>query len=272
MKTGSKRENRVTGLLVPALAGALVLGCGDGSDKDWDEEIVLQLFKPANLVLGTVTVSVTQGSTTRTKQVNTGGAEGFFASCESNRMRVIPAAVSGKYPTVSVVITADNQLPKSGIKKDIPVPVSAEGSVVKMILLQGQSYQPAGACASDLDKIPPPKQVGEACAADAECLGGRCLAKEEDFQKVYTFQGGYCSASCQDTCVVGKGKCLRSGKDCTSDDVCRQARCDKGQYCFATKDGNNQVTDAFCVKSCSKPSDCRANDYECTPGGVCFPI
>jgi len=253
------------------LAGlVLTAACGDGGGKDWDQEVVLQVFKPAQLKLGVVTITATQeGGASRDTRVNLAGQEGFFKDCESNRVRILPTRVKGKYPPVTVTVTAQQSLPAGGVTRVIQVPVSDPGSVVKMILLRGKTYEPTGACASDLGGVKVPRSVGEACQDGADCLGSRCLGTVHDFQKIYTFVQGYCTHSCADTC--SSGKCHATGHACKVDGDCRKARCGVGEQCFTTVNGNSQVTDAFCLKQCTRAADCRSNGYGCTAGDVCFP-
>jgi hypothetical protein len=76
---------------------ALLLLTGACSDSEnYDQELIIQLFKPKGANLGAVKVTATQGATTRATTV-----ANPFADCESNKLRIVPAAEEdGSYPDV----------------------------------------------------------------------------------------------------------------------------------------------------------------------------
>jgi hypothetical protein len=233
-----ERDVITLGLPIVAL---LLSGCG--RKKDWDEEIIVQVFKPKGLDVGRVTVTAKQGAKTASADVK------GFADCDSNRVRVIP--VQGSADNVSLTVTANK-----GHLMPVTRGVNPGTTGVKITMGSGP-YEPGGACSPSVtpdsgppkDGTPPPtRSVGEACDNDGQCKGGTCLTELENLGSKITLTGGYCSS------------------DCTSN-----ACADTGEKCWENTDGNGTVTGKFCVKTCAMASDCSRSGYTCTPGNLCMP-
>ncbi len=227
----------------------LATSCGD---KDWDEEIVVQIFKENKLNVGTVTVTAVQSGKKIAQSVNGDGT--FFNSCETNRVRIIPATKGGVYPDVIITVSSAS-LPKVTATKTVKVPAS---SMVQILMGSGSHFDPTDCKPSTTTQL---KETGEACSTGSQCKGGRCLFKLEDGGKKYQFQGGYCTASClkktsaceAPTCAAAPAK---GEKDC----------------CYSVADGYGKKVDAVCLKRCGNSNGCRTiEDYTCTPGNNCFP-
>lgn len=121
----------------------------------------------------------------------------------------------------------------------------------------------------------PEKKVaaGEACAADADCVGDFCITPDT------FYPGGYCSGSCAEAdygkpCAGGNGTCFAVDDGSGPQFVCLEecttsASCRKGYVC--TSDGG-ETTDSglgACVPSCANENYCA--DYTCDASGVCIP-
>lgn len=266
-----RRGAGLGGRLALGLCLALAAGCSDSSgDRDWDRELVLQLFKPAGTKVGQVTVTAVQALKNRTVTVNSDGS--FFADCESNRIRIIPAG--GQNPgTVMLSITTANNVPPGGIKRAVAFSGVSGDVLEKVALGSAAGYEPSGACAKGLDMAK--KSVGEACTGPGECKDGVCLTEVDDplAGGKYTFTGGYCSKLCLDTCNPATNKCGKGGGSCNIDLDCRNALCGTDQVCYALQDGSLNVKAAYCLKKCNTTPDCKrpVANYECSPGNACFP-
>ena len=232
-----------TALLALALA-ITAAACGDeGIDKDWEEEIVLQLFKPKALSLGTITVSAASGSGQPvTLDVNTDGK--FFTDCESNRIRILPRKTAGVYQPVQVTISG---IGLSKVTQSIKVPVTATDKVAKVVLQNGKELEPK-ACAPNIQL----KVIGQTCSTDGDCEHGKCLKKLTDGSGTYTFNNGACSMDCKG------GKTCPSGSDWES-------RCVEFSYL------GQPDPPFYCIKKCVTNGDCRVDGYSCTGVGVCLP-
>jgi len=227
-----------------ALASLLLLlqGCGDeGVDKDWEEEIVIQLFKAKTTTLSGLAVEASVGTEKPKKLViNKDGK--FFDSCETNQVRIIPKKLSGAWGPVKVKVTNANSF--GGItyaERTISVPTS---DVVKILLSKAKEMVPSGTCTPTVKLNP----LGGDCADDGDCEDGKCLKKAEDASRSYTFHAGYCTKDCANggTCPTG-GKCVPFGQ---------VGQTNKPHYC---------------MKKCTAVADCRAHDgYDC-PGDICLP-
>ena len=228
----------------------LAVGC---SDKDWDEEIVLQIFKENTMKsVGLVTITAVQDGKKIAQSVNADNM--FFNSCETNRVRIIPANKGGVYPDVMVTLTSAN-FAKTIVSKTIKVPTS---SMVEILYGGGPNYDPTDCKPGNTTEL---KETGESCGASAECKGGRCLFTLTDGSKTFKFSGGYCTATClKFASVCGASTCTGAPgageKDC----------------CYSVADGYGKKTDAVCLKRCTNVKGCRAGEgYQCTPGSNCFP-
>lgn len=217
----------------------LLAGCGD--DKDWDQEIILQLFKPNLVNVGNIKVEATQSGVTR--GVTVGGD--IFTSCDTNTVRIIPK--EGK--TVSIKLTWTNG------KHDFDVSLPAKNPVKVVLGSDNKDLKPGG-CAPTIipDGGPTPDgpsyPTGFMCSKPSQCVGGRCLST--------LMTGGSNPAT-----ALPKGYCSRD---------CSVTPCPSHELCYESKDGNGKIIEKVCLKKCDTISECRASDgYECTPGGVCLP-
>jgi hypothetical protein len=226
------------------MLGALLCGaCGDA--RDWDEEIVLQLFKPRDVDSGSLLVRATQQ--TQQGQVTVNADGGFFRDCETNRVRIIPRQVGGAYPDVLVEVSSERG--QLSLRETLSLPLSQPDRTLQRVLGQQQPLVPAGPCTP---AGPPPRRAtGEACGSKDQCTGGVCLLKIDDRSGTTEFSNGYCSRDCKDN----KGAC-EAGKE----------------QCKEFFNSLGAVQEAHCFKICSLPGDCRqADNYTCTPGGLCYP-
>ncbi len=215
----------------------LLAGCGD--DKDWDQEIILQLFKPGLVNVGNIKVEATQSGVTR--GVTVGGD--IFASCDTNTVRIIPK--EGK--TVSINLTW------TGGKHAFDVNLPAKNPVKVVLGSDNKDLKPGG-CAPTIipDGGPTPDlpqyPTGFMCSKDGHCVGGKCIASYTNMGQTYPMPDGYCSRDCT------------GGTGCTANETC-----------FANRDGNSKILSEVCLKNCKNDSECRTKDYHCTPGNVCLP-
>ena len=257
-----------------ALACLLLLGCGDGGERNWDIELVVQLFKPKTLTVGTVTIQATQAGVTRTVKVNTGGDESFFADCTSNRVRIIPRAAGGPQDSVKLSITTE----KGGlgvVTSAVALPNAGLDATKKIVLGVATTYAPAGECSKGLGSAL--RELGTSCVNNTDCKSGLCLktVKEASSSTNYTFENGYCSKDCYDTC--DGSTCRTGGGACSTNDQCRDAACkDNGGTCFAIRNASLVVVKAYCLRPCkSDVNQCKRDadkiKYQCTPGDVCLP-
>lgn len=242
-----KRVGVIASSSMTMAALLLSVGCG----KDWDEEIVLQIWKQQNFTVGAVTISAVQDGKKMSTAVNGDGT--FFNSCDDNKVRIIPADKNGTYSDVSVTITSG----KLSTTQTIKVPTSG---TVELLLGSGPNYDPKS-CKPSGGTTPQLKETGEACKNNTDCKGGRCLFVLTDSGKTYKFANGYCTANCmKDTSACGAATC--SGAPGTGEKDC----------CYAVSDGYGKKIDAVCLKRCGHVKDCRPGEnYTCTPGSNCFP-
>ncbi len=239
MKT--MRKLGITLLLLASGISAAACGDEDGVEKTWEEEIILQLFRPASLSPGTLTVSAASGTGQPVSLlVNADGK--FFSDCESNKIRILPRKTSGAYQQVTVTVHS-SVLQK--VTKSVPVPVPAADNVVQMVLKNDKQLVPA-ACAPKVQL----RKVGDSCAQDTDCEHNKCLKSVVDSSGTITFHDGYCSEVCTKT------------KTCTNTKhICK----DFGGISQPNKP-------YYCLKNCTGNIDCRAGDgYSCTAGGACMP-
>jgi hypothetical protein len=238
--------------LLGVVALLLVVGCG--RKKDWDEEIIVQVFKPKATNVGTVTVTATQGSKTDKATVD------GFGDCDANRVRLIPK--QGSSDDLTIRVTTSASLPLT-----CPAGVSSCGtdccklkppgsSPLKLVLGTEKELEPSGTCTPTVQPPTPdggtPKDpAGSPCSADTSCQGGKCLKEVQNTGTPITFPQGYCSQDCSQT----------SGTSC-----------DSGEQCLDSTDGNNNVIGQYCVVKCvTSGGNCMRTGYECTPLDLCMP-
>ncbi len=232
--------------LLALLAVALsCFGAGSCSGKDWDQEIVVRVYRSRTLTLDRVFVTATQEKVTRSLEVL-----GPF-DCTNNQLRIIPRQVNGAYPPVHLTVaTSDGKL-KSERDLTIPAP-----NPVRVVLGSGGAIEPAD-CAQGMvpDAGPPPvkRKTGEACINGGDCEGGVCLLKHPA-TGVDEFPNGYCSHDCKQVPDGGSG------------DLCLPAT----ELCLDYRDGNGNVVARYCMKRCQSGTDCR-KEHQCTPGNLCYP-
>jgi hypothetical protein len=212
------------------IAALVSAGCGG---KDWDEEVIVQLFRPQGTDPGKIKVQATQAGKTLEAEVSVS-----FGDCTNNQVRIIPRKDGTSYPPVDVVVThAGGQE-----RQSTPVPVPNH-EPLKIVLGAGVVLEPA-ACAPTI----PRKPLGSACLFDAECEGqGKCIHRAPAIGLDQQFPGGYCTVLCAkdgEACAGTAGQCKR----------------------FANAAGTEEVF--YCLQNCS--GACRA-EYTCTPGGACYP-
>jgi hypothetical protein len=213
------------------IAALVAAGCGGG--KDWDEEIIVQLFRPQGTDPGKIKVQATQAGKTLEKEVSVS-----FADCTNNQVRIIPRKDGTAYASVDIVVTYDGgQANKS---TTVPVP---NHSPLKIVLGTGVILEPA-ACAPSI----PRKPLGSACTLDVECEGGKCIHVAPDVGADQVFPNGYCTLSCTTDGVACAG----------TDGQCKR---------FANAVGTQEAF--YCLQRCS--ATCSRSEYKCTTGGVCYP-
>jgi hypothetical protein len=243
--TRKPKEACVLGLPLVALPMVALLLSGCGREKDWDDEIIVQVFKPKGVEVGRVTVTASQGGKSDSADVKS------FADCDSNRVRVIP--VQGSADNVSLTVIANK-----GHLAPVTRGVAPGTTGVKIVLGSEKELEPKGTCTPSVTpptdggpedgKTSGTKAVGEACATDGECKGGKCLTELENLGSKIALTGGYCS------------------KDCTTDSCAAT-----DEQCWTNTDGNGKETGKFCVKTCVTATDCDRSGYICTPGNLCMP-
>ena len=223
-----------THLLLMMLGLRVVAGCG--RKQDWDEEVVVRVFKPKGVDVGTVTVTATQEGKTETVTLD------GFGDCDANRVRVIPKQGSGSTLTLTASASAGGLSP---VTRSIKPPTEQ----VDLVLGTSATLEPAGRCTpAILDSGPPKKATGEPCTGDDQCQGGTCVTQMQDLSTVSSFTGGYCSQDCS-----------ASGTPCGTQ-----------QSCKASTDGNGNTIGEYCIGTCVTTGDCRAG-YDCSPGNLCWP-
>lgn len=224
---------------------ALLLAAGCGETKDWDQEIILQLFKPKGTKVGTVTVEASQtGVSPRrpSKEIN----DASFADCEANKLRIIPRQVSGSFPPVTVKVTAKGH---GTTERQVSVPAS---NPVPIVIGTATSLEPA-ACApkvkpdGGMDDGAMSLSIGSPCTNNNQCKGGLCITSILNDGNPINLVGGYCSQDCATSSCPADG------------------------YCWTNKDGLGNVKGKVCLRSCSGPGTCSRPGFDCTPGGVCLP-
>ena len=233
----------ITSLL--CCATAFVAGCSDSFDR----EVIVQLFRARGQVLSGLEIVAREGSKQGT--VSLGDTSAFFQSCESNRVRIIPAAQQG---TGSLVI----EVKASGIAP-LSRTVALPASEPLRIALGAGDLEPAG-CApaapdggvdGDMDGSPSEGgalATGSACMVGGQCAGGLCIDSIDVFGKITTLPGGYCTKNC-DT-----------------------ESCDGQDQCFIAQDGNGKKVGAYCLAHCASQDACRMGEgYICTTNNACFP-
>lgn len=225
-------------LLMVPLGLVLVAGCG--RKKDWDEEVVVRVFKPKGVDVGTVTVTATQEG--KTEKVTVDG----FSDCDANRVRVIPKQGSNSTLTLTAAASAGGLSP---VTRSIKPPTQQ----VDLVLGTSAALEPAGSCIpSILDSGPPKKAIGEPCTGGDQCQGGACVTQMRNMSTVITFTGGYCSQDCS-----------ASGTPCNT----------TTEQCLDSIDGTGTTEAQYCIKKCLKTGDCPRGGYECKiSSDLCMPL
>lgn len=231
------------------LAALLVAGCG--RKKDWDTEIIVQVFKPQGTDVGTVTVSATQAGKTNKTTVD------GFGDCDANRVRLIPKQGSSEELTISV--SSSGSLPvtcpggASSCGADCCKLTPPGVSPLKLVLGTSKDLEPSGTCTPTVqpplpDGGPPKKAAGEACAVDGDCEGGKCLLSASNGSNTLTFQDGYCSADCDTN------------------------PCGAAETCWSSENALGAVVGKYCILKC-KAGDgtCIRAGYTCSVGDLCMP-
>jgi hypothetical protein len=230
-----------TTLSVLLLASLLVGGCG--RKKDWDDEIVLQLFHQKGVDLGNITITATQDGVSRDVLVK---SDDVFKDCSSNEVRIILRSRS----TVTIAIK-----PASGAStftKEFSVPTS---NPVRVPLAKGSPLEPECGTMPVLDgggEIAK-KSDGSACLGAGECLSGTCLLSISFSGTEKTLKNGYCTRSCA---------ALDGGA----------STCSSGQTCVQSTDGKGSLLGSYCFKNCTTSAECReSDDFTCSVNNVCSP-
>lgn len=240
------RPNVTRTLRLPlAILGLVLILVGCGRKRDWDQEVIVQVFKPVGVNVGKVTVEAKQGSgAAETTQVS------GFADCGQNQVRIIPGSAGG---SVRITVTASAG-GLAAVTRDVALPAT---NPVKVVLGSSASVEPKGTC------TPPPTPdggpgdggnlpIGSPCANAGQCAGGVCLSQVQNLGTVITLSGGYCSRTC-DSAAACEGA-------------------DAGiASCWINTDGNGKPLSKFCLKPCKVAGDCGRTGYTCTPGNLCMP-
>jgi hypothetical protein len=225
------------------LGAALVLLTAASCSKGYDQEIVLQLFRARTAPNDVVEVIATEGGVTRTFS-SASDARFSFASCDNNKLRIIPKQVNGVYEPVTVSV-------KSGALSVPPVVIKVPTDTVKLVLGSGPDLVPTGSCAPTVppDGGPGQKAIGVACKAHGECAGSFCLTTADTAASTtpLNLPDGYCTQDCKST-------------------PCADGFCRDFNYPIGTLIGK------WCLKICKIDSDCpqNGNKLRC-PGGYCVP-
>jgi hypothetical protein len=233
---------------------ALLLLTGACSDSEnYDQELIIQLFKPKGANLGAVKVTATQGATTRATTV-----ANPFADCESNKLRIVPAAEEdGSYPDVTIRAEADNTTDVAETTVAVP-----QTNPIQLIIgtPTAAGIEPVGNCTpqvqpdagvADTGTEPdaePKREIGEPCSTPDSCIQGACINSfSTDTGAVYPFSGGYCT------------------KDCESDKTCPTgASCE-----LSTTPGGGDIG-WYCLRTCSGADPCTRGGFSCQ-GEFCLP-
>lgn len=231
-----------TAPLLLALLAPTLPACSE--TKDWESELIVQLFKPKSLPAVKITIEAEQGK--KKGVVELAGA-GLFQSCTTNQVRIIPDPAGGEV-TITARVTADPLL------RDSQRVAAGQSAPVKLVLSRLGELEPA-ACAPQ----PPPVEAGvkrrtaEPCTLGAQCAGGLC-ATEVNASPLATFKDGYCTSSCD------------------------SAPCAADETCIPYRDGTGKVIVSYCHIKC-KMGDagtdprCRVgNGYHCSTADLCVPL
>jgi hypothetical protein len=244
--------------LMVLLAGATLLA-GCGRKRDWDEEIIVQVFKPKGTDVGQVKVSASQGGAPETAVV------GGFSDCSANQVRVIPAKkISAADPVMLSASASKGGLIAMPVKVDAVPPAP-----VKLILGPGApALEPAGSCTpappqpdgGTPDGGPGPDSgkglpTGSPCSQNSDCVGWLCLDQLTDLGTPIPLLGGYCSRPCASSGCDGGAGC-----------------CEAGEACWTNTNGKSEPIDQVCLKTCKSTADCNRSGYVCTPGERCMPL
>lgn len=246
------RATKIT-LLILALT-VTAAACGDdGVEQDWEEEILLQLFKAKEATLGGLFVeatTMTSGVPASPVKLKVNDDGKFFDDCEGNKVRVLPRKVGGAYPDVKIRITSLVPVsPKVYAEQILKVPAAG---VVKLVLVKGKEVLPLG-CAPTVKLT----GLGLTCGKDDDCEHGKCLKKITDGSGTYTFNNGTCAKDCT------KGESCPSGVDAANNPW--SSECVEFGYV------GQPSPPSYCIKKCKGNGDCRVDGYSCTGGSVCLP-
>jgi len=232
--------------LVLVLVPALLLGaCGKG----YDQEIILQLFRPptSNAEHKKVTVTASENGTSSQQTLDSP-----FDSCSTNQVRIIPKQSPG---TVHV----DVKVPDLEVFAiDISVPAPTPVNVVRVILGGSSDLIPSG-CAPGRDlgvHVDAAKRgLAQPCGSDADCAGGICLTSVVNAEPSFSVGDGYCTQACA-SADAGPGGACPAGA------ICRE---------FRTTGGS--LINSRCLKSCTKEDPCPPHNpsLRCSTLGVCVP-
>jgi hypothetical protein len=219
-------------ILTAVIPAVLVAGCG--TKKDWDTELIVQLFRPRLLEVAKVTVRATQAGKTRSLEL-----ANPFASCTANQLRIIPARTDA-----DVEIVASSAAPRL----EGHAVVKPSQREVKLVLGTAPELEPAGCAPASRPDAGTKAQTGMPCSRNEDCVGGICLSTVKYAYPEPAFVGGYCSAPCT--------------TECSS----------PGDSCLSFKNANGAEVAAYCMLRCAADDACRKPEgYGCTTGGLCFP-
>lgn len=207
-------------------------------------QLVVHLYRQAGLAVGPVTVTAAEE----------GGATGEvtlaapFASCGSNRLRVLPSTAAGR-----VTLTA-----RATPGGEVSLAVTLPRTEVDLVFGAGATREPSG-CPPSPDGGPPVgelRPLGAACDAHAQCADGVCLKQVTRSGQTWPLSGGYCTRACSRTADAGSAQA-----------------CGALAACVEERTANDDVVGAHCFGHCEGPADCRtAERYECTLAGNCYPL
>lgn len=229
-----------------SLAGlALLAACSDEGGA-LPGQLVVRLYRQPGLAVGPVTVSATdEGGTTGQVTLPTP-----FASCTSNRLRVLPATVTaGERLTITARATPGGE---------VSVSVTLPRAEVDLVFGAGAAREPSGCPPAPDGGLPVDERrvLGAACEQHAQCADGLCLKQVTRSGRTWPLNGGYCTHACARSADAGSAQA-----------------CGPLAVCVEERTANDDVVGAHCFGRCEGPADCRTADgFECTLAKNCYPL
>jgi len=236
---GSPKAALITAALLP------LVGCS--SDTNWEEEVLVRLFRAADFAAPSVTVQASQGE--RTEQQTLSDP---FDDCSRNRVRIVPRRELSGFPPVTLRVSVEGN-PVAPVTVTVTVPAAAP---VPIVLGEGGNLEPSGCLPAD-SGVPDSaggadagvkRAIGQPCEGAQQCAGGLCLDHFTSKSVNIPLPGGYCS------------------RDCTT------VACGADARCVSETDGLGGQLSRRCLRTCEFPGDCdRDSSYHCTTDSLCLP-